>query len=218
MFKFFRKILGTNKLSRKNQQSKTLSDENILKIIKDTFSLHDDTVSALFLVAYENFPVYWTVFAETENVGNDYGASLERFAKFLEDSMRRASGGSIEDEINSRRFFYLYIATLLKTIQLRAKNKPELWDEISSLWVILLPGARALSKTISRTHLWTEDETVYFQDIKTEDDGENYCLTIMAPEEVKDNKKIRDWKERKFSAEEIAKIREMERLMHSGNF
>jgi hypothetical protein len=145
---------------------------------------------------------------------NEFESSLEGMAAFLDATRQKYSGTSANDEANSRRFFYLYLAALLKILHARARAKPELWDAVAAIWLQLLPGAHALRETIDRTSLWTVDEVVFFQDIKTEIDGENYCLALMAPPEIRYHQIITDWQEKDLSPEIKEELRAMERLIH----
>jgi hypothetical protein len=211
MFKFFRKLNAKADTVR-TSQPKILADDELLRIMRETFIAHDETVAALFLVAYENLPVYSNLFMQVEKVEPQYGASLRGLADFLDASKLSCSSTSLPDEVNSRRFFYMHLATQLKILEIQAKKKPELWNDIAALWVELLPGARALRRTIDCTSLWAKEETEYFQDVGTEDEGENYCVRFMMPEEVRYHTQVIDWQERDLSPETIAELRAMEKL------
>ena len=212
MFGTFRKSKSKTAIS-KAKNGCGLSDEKMLGVIRETFAAHNEAASALFLVAYENFFVYSSIFMRAEEREPRYGASLDGLAVFLEESRLKLSGASIQEEVGSRRFFYLYLATLLKIIEGRADKRPELWEDIALLWVQLLPGARALRKTLDCTQLWTVDEIIYFKDIDTEEDGEKYCLQIMIPPEIRYNSIIIEWQERDLSPEVKAELRAIEALM-----
>jgi len=123
--------------------------------------------------------------------------TTENFVRYLAYERSRYKSSSVHDEVNSRRFFYFYVAALLNIAQSRAKERPALWDEISDIWLLLLPGARTLRKTLDSTQLWSHDEIQFFANVKTEDEGENYCLRHVAPQEVRDHKKIDNylWKD-----------------------
>ena len=215
MFRFWKsksKSSARDAEDRASQPSR-LSDEALLDIIRRTFEIESDIVGALFLVAYENFNIYYSVFIKALETSKDYPTSLEGMAAYLDAYRGKYSGTSVNDEANARRFFYLYVAALLKIAHARAKAKPELWDGIATVWVALLPGARALRRTIDTTNLWTADETVFFQSIRTEDEGENYCLALMAPSEIRYHRKVTEWQERDLSPEVRADLREMAKLL-----
>lgn len=212
MFGFLRKI-RTKKAESHAVVSTTLSDEKLLMVIRGTFAANDDTAKALFLIAYENFPVYSALFFQAERAEPQYGASLDGFARFLEESHRKCTDASVADEAGSCRFHYLEMATLLKILELRAKESPELWDGIAALWVELLPGARALRKTVDRTRLWRAEEIEWFRGVKTESEGETYCITVLMPQEVRHHQRVVDWQERDLPPQVIAEIRTMERMI-----
>lgn len=212
MLSFFRK-LSARMAARRAHQTTTLADDKLLSVMRGTFAAHDDTVAALFLVAYENFPVYSGEFMQVELVEPQYGASLNGLANFLEASQLRCSSSSVSDEAGSRRFFYMHMAALLKILEERAKKKPELWDDIAAFWVELLPGSRALRRTLDRTRLWGAEETQWFRGVTTESEGESYCITMLMPEEVRRHRRVIDWQERDLSPETIAELRAMETLI-----
>lgn len=191
----------------------SLSDKGLADLIRKTFENQNQVVAALFLIAYENFSIYFSVFSNAAKESNEFKNSLEGMAAFLDASRRKYSGTSTNDEANSRRFFYLYLVALLRILHVRANAKPELWDAVAAIWLQLLPGAHALRKTIDRTNLWTADEVAFFQDIRTEIDGENYCLSLMAPPEIRYHQIIIDWQEKDLSPEIKEELRAMERLV-----
>lgn len=211
MFGFLKK--GKPQKPQQAAELFALSDEGLADLIRKTFESQDKVVGALFLVAYENLPVYFSVFSRAAEEEKEFDNSMEGMAVFLDSTRRKYSGTSISDETNSRRFFYLYLAALLKVLHARAKARPELWDAVAAIWVQLLPGAHALRETLDRTNLWTPDEVVLFQDIKTGMEGENFCLSFMAPSEIRYHQTIRDWQEKDLSPEIIAELRATERLL-----
>ena len=93
------------------------------------------------------------------------------------------------------------------------KRNPLLWDDIAGIWVTLLPGARSIRKVIDETALWTSDETDYFETVKTEQDGESYCLSVLAPAEIRYHAKISAWQEKDLPPDVIASLRETEKLI-----
>ena len=123
------------------------------------------------------------------------------------------SPNSNEYEMGSRRVLYTFLASLLRIAHERARKNPDLWNSIADVWVALLPGARKLREVIDRTKLWSDDETLWFSDVKTEMDGENYCLAHLAPQEIRYHDKISAWQERDLPPDIIAQIREDEKLI-----
>ena len=76
---------------------------------------------------------------------------------------------------------------------IRAKEQPALWERLADVWAALLPGAAVLRRTLDTTQLWSPSETTFFDSVKTEKDGESYCVAHAMPPELRDHKKIWDW-------------------------
>ncbi len=210
MFDFWKKVKP--KKPKYAAELTLLSDKGLADVVRKMFEYQNTAQKAHFLVAYENFRIYFSVFSSAAKKTNEFESSLEGMAAFLDEAGQKYSGTSVSDEANSRRFSYLYLAALLKILHARARVRPELWDAVAGIWLQLLPGARALRETIDRTILWTADEVVFFQDIKTEDDGENYCLALMAPPEIQYHQIIKDWQEKDLTPEIKAELRAMDKL------
>jgi len=145
------------------------------------------------LIAYENVFLLKAGFERIMKGVPECTPSLENIARWLEQQRTTFTSGSFEDEANSRRYFYFHIAVLLSITHARAKERPALWDSLADVWVALLPGAAALRKTLDTTQLWSPSETDFFDNVKSEKDGENFCLTHIMPPELRDHKKISDW-------------------------
>jgi hypothetical protein len=150
-------------------------------------------VPAMCLIAYENVFMLKAGFERAMRNVAECPPSLENLARWLEKERTQFTSGSIEDEANSRRYFYFHIAVLLSIAHARAKERPGLWDAIAEVWVAMLPGAAALRKTLDTTQLWSASETAFFDNIKTEKEGEHYCLAHVTPSELRDHKRIIDW-------------------------
>jgi hypothetical protein len=175
----------------------SLDDDRLLSSICATFEGKLPVVGALFLVAYENLFVVRTTFDRVFRDCKECPTTTENFVRYLAYERSRHTSPSINDETNNRRFFYFYVAALLKIAQSRAEERPALWNKIADIWILLLPGARALRKTLDSTQLWSRDKVEFFANVKNEEEGENYCLQHVAPPEVRNHKKIDDysWKD-----------------------
>ena len=137
-----------------------------------------------------------------------FSPTIEGMADFHLVEYSKRMGNSEAEEIGRRRFYYFYIAAILKTLQKRAKTDANLWNEIVKVWVALLPGARAIRTTLDKTSLWRDEHIDVFDPIQTEDEGEWHCLRIMVPKEIRYHAKIQDWLERDLTPEQRALIDE----------
>ncbi len=175
-----------------------LSDDVLVRFILKTLNSQNLTVSALFLVAYENSRAYYSVFLDSVQSAKteQYAPSFDGMIDWLISLYARHMGTSTEDEFAKRRAFYFYLAILLKIAHKRAKMNPSLWDLIVDVWLRLIEGSRVLRTTLEKTSLWTTDETTYFQDIKSPNDGQKHCLGLMVPSEIRHHPKISEWLER----------------------
>lgn len=197
-----------------------LSDDALITLLRNMFEQQHVSFSSLFLVGYANWKVMYGAFlyalkkdAEAGKQASDHSPNLEGYIKFLAVTNASLSPRSDNYEWASRRIFHAFLATLLRIAHGRARKKPELWGPIAEIWVGLLPGAAKLREIIDRTKLWSDDETSEFRDIKTEKDGENYCLAHLAPEEVRFHERISAWREKDLPPDVIAQIRADEKLL-----
>lgn len=189
-----------------------MNDDQLVDSVRRTFDGAHVVVAALFLVALENLPVYYSVFCNSKaREPRDYPATMEGMVSFIADAHApHAGGGSDEAEVNGRKWFYLYIAALLTVAQTRAKAKPELWDELASTWVRLLDGARVLRATLDKTALWKPNETDFFETVRTEDDGEKWVESVMMPPELRHHAKVNEWRDRDLTPEQRAEFAQMD--------
>jgi hypothetical protein len=181
-------------------------DEHLLNSLLLTVRNKQPIVPAMCLIAYENLFLVRTVFERVATSIPGCSPSLENLARWLEQEHSRFTSGSIEDEANSRRYSYFHTAVVLTIAHTRAAKQPALWDSLADIWAALLPGAAALRRTLDTTSLWAPSETAFFDGVKTESDGENYCVTHMLPPELKEHKKIWDWLWRNVSPEQRGEI------------
>jgi hypothetical protein len=181
-------------------------DEHLLNALMRTVRHRLPLVPAMCLIAYENVFLVRTVFEHVAKITPACAPSLEDLARWLEQEHARFTSGSIEDEANSRRYLYFHTAVLLTIAHARAQQRPALWDGLADIWVALLPGAAALRKTLDTTILWSPSETAFFDDVKTERDGEHYCANHMMPPELRNHPKIWDWLWRDVPAEQRAEL------------
>ena len=188
-------------------------DRTLMSMILGTFKGKPDAVGALFLVAHMNLEVFFHFFKRNATPGVGYPPTMWGFSGFLAAEGRKRTSSSFEDEASRRRFFYFYIDALLRVALERAAVRPVLWDDIADIWLALVPGARALRKTLDKTSLWTKEEAAYFDDIKTEQEGEEYWLRFLAPEEIRYHKKVFAWYEKDLSPEVLADLRETDKLI-----
>ena len=169
------------------------------------------------MVALENIPVYYPSFHKAMEEEKLFPASLGGMSSFFAAEHGKRRSNSEADEVSRRRFFYLCIAALLRVAHLRAKAKPELWDDIVEIWVALLPGARALRSTLDRTSLWRKDHIGFFDLVKTENEGEWHCLNIIMPSNLRRHKKITAWQERDLTLEDRKLIEETCNIFGDGS-
>ena len=199
MFGFFKKKqpqTASGKPVRLYPLSSDLTDAALVDFICRVFSESKPVVGALFLVALENLSVYYAVFHKSVQDSKEYPASMDGMTAFILDAHAEHQGTSLDNEINSRRWFYLYVAALLTVAQTRARAKPELWEAIAEVWILLMPGARALRATLDGTSLWKPNEVDFFDEVKTEDDGEKFVESVLLPSEIRYHKKLLEWRER----------------------
>jgi hypothetical protein len=179
-------------------------DITLYRILSASFKEMHVTGRSLFLVGMENWSIIYNTFTfviDSDNNANrvsKYSHSFDGFVEVLSKSLLNYQLDSIEHEIVSRRVHYLYLATLMVEARKRAKNKPELWELMVDVWVPLIDGARELRAVLERTSLWSTknefglDETSWFKDVNTPEEGENYVKNNMMPEQIRYHQKFED--------------------------
>jgi hypothetical protein len=200
MFSFFRKKQETANTALPGAGS--LTDTQLVQSILTVFKDQKAIVGALFLVAWENIPVYYPSFHKAMEEEKLFPTDFEGMSSFFAAEYSKHTSQSEIDEVARRRFFYFYVASLLKVAHLRAKANPDLWEQIVEVWVAILPGARALRATLDRTQLWRKEHTDFFDSIKTEDEGEWHVLHIVMPSNLRYHEKVVAWQERDLTPEQ----------------
>ena len=190
-----------------------LKDDELIRFIRGVFEGQKPLVAALFLVALENLPVYYSVFCNAMRESKEHTASMDGMVAFVLEAHAQHQGRSDADELNKRRWFYLYVAALLNIAHARARLKPELWDPIADIWVLLMDGARQLRATIDRTELWKPSEVDFFSDVKSEEDGERFIESVLLPKEIRYHAKLLACFERDLSAEVKEELAKMDKLI-----
>lgn len=215
MFGLFKKRAVNTKppKTRRYPLPSQLEDSALVSFIKQVFQNENVIVASLFLIGLQNFGVYYSVFINSMKQSEEYPPTLEGMSAFILDSHAEHSSNSTHDEINTRRWFYLYVAALLTVAYSRAKQNPTLWDDIAEVWVSLMPGAQALRNTIDSTSLWKPSETDFFNEFSTEDDGEKYVESILIPNEVRFHSKLIEWQERDLPQEIRDELAQIDRLI-----
>lgn len=189
-----------------------LSDAALLESLHRVFSENDKVVAALFLVALANLPVYYSVFHTSMLESKEYAASMDGMVVFILDAHAEHQGTSIENEVNRRRWFYLYAAALLSIAHARARAKPELWGAVADIWVFLMDCARALRATLDKTSLWKPNEIDFFDEVKNEDDGEKFVESVLLPKEIRFHPKLVAWQERELPQDIRDELERMSKL------
>jgi len=215
MFGLFRKKTTVQPLVQRRvfPLASEFTDADLIEFIQKVFARQKPVVAALFLVALENLPVYYSVFSNAMRDGGEHPDSMEGMVAFVLDAHAKHQGTSDYDEVNKRRWFYLYVAALLKIAHRRARSKPELWDSVADIWVLLMDGARELRATLDRTDLWKPNEVDFFTKVASEQDGERYVESLLIPEEIRYHAKLRAWAERDLSPEIREELAKMDKLI-----
>ena len=206
MFNLFRKKFpaATSAFARPESATANAPNSELVRVTIAAIKDQGPIVGALFLVAYENVYPYFPSFQRAMEEDQLFAPTIEGMADFHLAEYAKRMGTSEADEVGRRRFHYFYIATLLKTLQKRAKNDESLWNDIVEIWVAVLPGARAIRSTLDKTSLWRAEHIDVFASIKNEDEGEWYCLHMLVPKEIRYHRRIQDWLERDLTPEQRA--------------
>jgi hypothetical protein len=180
-------------------------DYTLFEMLTSTFNEMHVTGRSLFLVGMENWNVMYSLFChalkieiKAESSSKSYTKSLDSYSNFLADTLKKYKYNTVEYEVMSRKLHYLYLATLMTEARRRAKKNPDLWENMVDVWVPLIDGAREIRAVLDRTSLWLtdtkagNDETVWFKDVKTPEDGEQYCKALMMPENIRYHPKFDD--------------------------
>ena len=69
-------------------------------------------------------------------------------------------------------------------------RKAVLQSDVVALWIMLARGSANLCELLPQNTLWSDDEKAYFVDIKNQRDGIWYCLNILTPACLRNNKQL----------------------------
>ncbi|QBB71091.1 hypothetical protein ELE36_12420 [Pseudolysobacter antarcticus] len=216
MFKFLLKFKQSGKRSTpapafdKLAGAENLSDEGLTRFLREAIASQNSTFGALFLVAVANWRYDYIIMKQVVQFGLGFTDSLEGYAQFQTYLLEKHRSNTLEDEIARRAIIYRYLAALTHMLTFRARKRPELWDDVADFWVAVLPGARAIRRTIEETALWRADDTKEFSEVTTEVDGENYCLRHLLPQEIRSHAKINEWREKDWSHEQRAEMEQLD--------
>jgi hypothetical protein len=213
MFGIFRKIKKAPEPARQYLLPAQLNDEQLVSQIQGAFVGQKPVVGALFLVAFVNLNVYYTVFQNQMQQSPEYPPNLDGMAAFTLDQLAHHQSDSLEDQVNRRRWFYFYIAVLLTTLHSRARANASLWNSTAEIWALLMDGAQALRETLDRTSLWKPSETEFFANVLNGSDGERYVETLMIPKEIRYHQRLKEWYEKDLPEDVKAELRLAEKRL-----
>ena len=199
MFGFFRNnstVTAVEPVQRQYFLASEMADEDLIDFFNNVFTEKRPIVSTLFLVALEIFPARYAIFKRDMVKSKAYPASMDGMISFILDMHGQYQGDDLASEINSRKWFFLYVAALLTIAQERARNKPELWDSIANVWVRLMGGAKSLRTTLYNTCIWQPDETFFFNIVEKEDDGVRFVEAALVPNEIRYHPMLIEWQQR----------------------
>jgi hypothetical protein len=216
MFSFFRKRRNPP-IEQTLLGAAELTDTALADSVLRTFRDQSPVVGALFLVAWENLPVYFPSFYKAMEEDKLFPATYEGMSSFHASEHSEHHSSSDEDEVAKRRHFYMYVACLLTVAHRRAAKSEKLWDDIADIWLALVPGARALRATLDRTVLWRKEHVDFFDHVRTEDEGERFLLRILMPSNLRSHPKLIAWEERDLTPEDRALIEESMQLLRGNS-
>jgi hypothetical protein len=97
------------------------------------------------------------------------------------------------DEIQQRRAHWFFLAMLAKRADAFAETDPRLQDDVVDIWVHLAEGGKYLSALVPQNIIWSEDEKVWFADVKSQRDGAQHVVWLMCPYWAQLHPKISDF-------------------------
>lgn len=161
-----------------------LPDPEFLETVQSGFATSTPAELAMTLFGYENASVLVSVFVKKNEKAPQ---TIENFAEIMMHWANTAT-----DDINQRRFRWLFLGTLLRIATIRGLCTEEGHDPLAGIWAPFLKGGFFLSRTVQTNILWKPDEKEWFADLKDEMEGVNYVRNLLIPSKIRYHQSINE--------------------------
>lgn len=162
-----------------SKEALKLTDFKYLEAISYTICGSKSVNNAFVVIAYENYlPIYRAVSSIASTCDHEkMPTSIEDQILLLEDLMNRAT-----DEVAKRRFSWFYLAALVMRATEIADENLIYRPQAIAIWQSLVSAGANIKRICETTKIWSDNEKIWFSDLKTEDDGKIYVFSCIAPE------------------------------------
>lgn len=72
-------------------------------------------------------------------------------------------------------------------------GRPQYDELLADIWIAVAEGCYCLAHVVQNNILWSDDEKIWYSEVKTEKDGIDYCLNLVAPEEIRRIEKVQEF-------------------------
>lgn len=168
--------------------------EQLLRMDDDMFFQHvyggiaDQTPAAWLMVAvaYMNArPMSDAILdkARTNPKVYNYPPIIDSYVRIMAMGADQSQG----DEFKSRKFGWLFQASLVMRANERCLGDSRQKDRLAELWVCLAKGCALLPGALALNELWDSNEKAWFSGISNSAEGVKYCLNHILPDELQKN-------------------------------
>jgi len=183
-------------LKKKPESSRSDSDL-ILSLPEDRFFLFlstliresDPNSQVMRVIAYQNLEVNMKVTVEIAKNDPSLGAPVS-----IEDHIRyydRLKTENKENEFAVRRLLWFFQASLMKRAEALGLGRSQYDDLLAEIWITVAEGCYCLANVVQNNILWSDDEKIWYSEVKSEKDGIAYCLNLIAPQEIRHMEKVK---------------------------
>ncbi|QEE35854.1 hypothetical protein FTO60_09140 [Octadecabacter sp. SW4] len=152
------------------------SDSEFVSYLVESLEHYDPQTRAMVLVAHVNLSIMLPVFAtEAAKRGEEMG--VREFIKLTAESV-----GNAKDDIARRKPTWFHLASLLKHGTDIARQRPELAQQLSSVWALIAADSIYLRSLLPNNIIWTDEEKEFFRPYYN--DGENEFLSFAVNQHV----------------------------------
>ena len=153
-----------------------LDDTEYAQFVVGTVNTADPATRAMSVVAIANE----TVFCQAaEEAGKRTGKPFKFDDALVAIHHRLDEVG--DDPVYSRRFAWFMTAMHVLRMDRAAARNSSLIQQAVTVWLQLAESGRHICTLLEHNAVWRDEEKVWFEQIKTQDDGRNYVLTTMMP-------------------------------------
>ena len=165
-----------------------LPDDKFFLFLSNLIRESDPNAQVMRVIAYQNLEVNMKVTAEIAAKDPSVGAPVT-----IEDHIRfydKVKTENRDNEFAVRRLLWFFQASLMKRAEALGLGRPQYVELLADIWITVAEGCYCIAHVVQNNQLWSDDEKIWYSEVKSEKDGIAYCLNLVAPEEIRTFEKV----------------------------